>query len=295
MSYSIFQYYEESQTLDAPKLTLACLIGGVVALITGYLYALLAYVIPFPYVIFFLAVGLGMLLGLVARLLCRFLKIKGNRSRLIVLFVTLILTYYFHWVAYLMMLTPDSSLSASSYLGNIGWILSPDLSFFRLIGQLSEFGAWSIFGIIFSGVMLIMVWIAEMGVIVVAALKSGARGSIIPFSEQSNAWYRKMTLDDQFRFIASKKALEKEITANGVVGFIDELGQGLGNQHSRIHIYQDDNSNHQYLTLEKVTISNRDQGSEVRYPVIENLKITNQEAKSILAKHRNHKEKWEVF
>jgi len=71
-----------------------------------------------------------------------------------------------------------------------------------------------------------------------------------------------------------EKALEKEITANGVVGFIDELGQGLGNQHSRIHIYQDDNSNHQYLTLEKVTISNRDQGSEVRYPVIENLKIT---------------------
>jgi len=295
MANSSLQYYEESQEIDVGRLAIAFLVGAGVSLVLGYIYALLAYIIPFPYVTFFLAVGLGMALGLIARLLVRLLRIRGARSRILLLLGMIIMTYYFHWVAYLMALMPDSSLAIGSYLGNIGWIFSPDLSFFRIIVDLSTFGAWSMFGITFAGTMLILVWLIELGVIAITAWRSGTTTSIIPYSEQSDKWYEKITLEDQFRLVASRKSAEKIIIEEGVLGFIDGLGHGLGHMHSKIHIYQDEDSSDQYITLEKVTISNKGQGSELRNPVVDNLRISSQDARAILSKYRNRKEKFEVF
>lgn len=289
------KYYQEANDLNFNKLIAPVLVSLACAIILGFLYAVLVYFIPFPYVTFFMAIGLAMAIGFCSRLTLRFFKITGKKNHILLLIVMVFFTYYFHWVAYLILFFEEGGLSITGYIYSLPWMLFPDFSFFNAINLLATAGAWSMFGIIFSGIALVIVWILEFAIIAAIAIKTGLNSNVIPFSYKFNKWYPKFTLTDQFEHVASIKYIESQIKDTNVLDFINKLDQGQGFAFSRIHIYFNKQEHDQYLTFEKVNVESRGEGKTNVTPMVQHLRISTIEAESILQKHNNKLERFDLF
>jgi hypothetical protein len=94
-------FYQETNNLNLNKMLIPLGVGIVGSIILGFLYASLVYFIPFPYLTFFVAIGLAMAIGLSARLLIRIFRITGKKNRIrkeVLLFLVIWLTcpgYYY--------------------------------------------------------------------------------------------------------------------------------------------------------------------------------------------------------
>lgn len=289
------EFYQEANNVNLSKLLSPLVVNIVCAIILGFLYAVLVYFIPFPYVTFFIAIGLAMAIGLCARLILRLFKITGKKNRIFLVITMGVFTYYFHWVAYLILFFEEGGLGLSSYFYSLPWILFPDFSFFKAINLVATEGAWSMFGILFSGLALVVIWILEFAIISALAIKTGLNSNVIPFSYKFNTWYPKFTLTDQFEHIASIKYVENQIKETNVLDFVNKLEQGQGFAFSRVHIYFNKQEHDQYLTFEKVNVESRGEGKTNVSPMLHHLKISSMEAESILKKYDNKLERFDLF
>ncbi|MGK0315641.1 MAG: hypothetical protein ACI86M_001873 [Saprospiraceae bacterium] len=288
-------FYQETNNLNLNKMLIPLGVGIVGSIILGFLYASLVYFIPFPYLTFFVAIGLAMAIGLSARLLIRIFRITGKKNRILLVCIVVIFTYYFHWVAYLLLFFKEGGITLSGYLAHLSWILLPDFSFFSSINQLASDGAWSMFGILFAGIILVIVWMLELAIIFALAIRTGKNYSLIPFSAKFNSWYPKFTLSEQFEHIASVKYVEKQIQDANIIGFISNLNLGQGFAYTRIHIYFNKKEQHQYLTLEKVNIERRGKGKINVSPILQHLRISTLEAETILQNYIHSIERFDLF
>jgi hypothetical protein len=77
-----------------------------------------------------------------------------------------------------------------------------------------------------------------------------------------------------------------------VLKTIQELRQGNGLRHSKIHVYYLPDEEKQYLSIEKVFIEGQGKGKKNTVNVIDNYKIDKAVAKSILESYENKKERF---
>ncbi|MEL7426729.1 MAG: hypothetical protein AAFN81_27300, partial [Bacteroidota bacterium] len=165
--------YQESGKFNPTGLLLSILAFVLLSIVLGYVYVLIMMFIPLIYFNVLITIGLGILLGYLVRVSTKLSHNRNAKSRMILAAVLGLLVTYFMWVAYLLYIANGAVMpSISEYLSALPWIVTDPGSFFDLMSVINMMGAWSIFGLTFSGILLALVWLAEVLIIIGAPVLS---------------------------------------------------------------------------------------------------------------------------
>ncbi|MCB0516406.1 MAG: hypothetical protein R2798_03605 [Chitinophagales bacterium] len=285
-------FYQESGKTNLIREVVSYIICIGLALILGYFYAVIIILIPVVYINFFITIGFGIGLGLICKLLARFSHNRNKKSRIIQAVIIGFLANYFQWTAYILYVYNGATIpSIGTYLANLYWIVIPQ-NFIAAITEINRVGTWSVFGIVFNGSLLTAVWFFEFAIIMAVPIFTSIQANPYPYSELLQQWYHKYTLFKDFDAIPASNELISEL-ANDPLKTIDSLGKGTGLRHVKIHLFYLKDENKQYLTFEKIFMEGN--GKENSSIIIDNLQIDNSDAKQLLEKYENKRERINVI
>ncbi|MGB0838504.1 MAG: hypothetical protein ACPGXL_00115 [Chitinophagales bacterium] len=290
------KYYQESGAANHFNFGIGIALVLVTSLILGYIYALLVNLVPIIYLNVMIAIGFGIALSFCIRLITRLIKNRNKRNRIILTILAIIFFTYFQWVAFVGSLIAGAMLPPLEYLGLTTWITVPQ-EFFGIIGEIYKQGTWQLGlsdGIPMRELPLLSVWIVEIILIALPALKHLLDHTIHPFSEQQNKWYPKYILLKDFESMASSKIMEAQLNI-GALKALKQLEKGSATQHSKVHLYYLDEEQKHYLSIDRIFIEKRGEGKTNRTSIIENYCIDTENAKGILTEFKNNQERINVF
>ena len=142
-------YYEHSGNFSPVLLVLGALVASAVSLPLAWLYAYAIYYIPFIYINVVLTVGLAFAVGMIVVHVMRGAKVRnGVVFGAAALLVTAVV-FYGHWAVWLGIVSRASGFE----------IMASDMAqqpgaMWAAILEINATGAWSLFGIDFSGTAL---------------------------------------------------------------------------------------------------------------------------------------------
>lgn len=289
------KFYEASTDVNYIRLGVALFLSLLLSCCLGYLYSLFTYLVPLIYLSVLLAIGFGIVLHWSIRLIIRLSKIQSKTSRTILIIGTIFFSTYFAWVAFLSSAALGIYQTPFNYLTFLDWIFHPQ-DLFNLIYEVNKIGTWSIGvnGGPVNGSLLAIVWGLEFIAIAFSSLQLISSYPIFPFSENYNKWYTKFTLEDDFESLSSSSATITKLDT-GVLETLQNLDWGNGFNHSKIHLYYLEQETDQYLSIEKVMVTDRKKGTITKTPVVVNYRINNSDAKAIKNTFRITKERFDVL
>ncbi|MEL6835147.1 MAG: hypothetical protein AAFP77_19265 [Bacteroidota bacterium] len=286
--------YQESGKFNPTGLLLSILAFVLLSIVLGYVYVLIMMFIPLIYFNVLITIGLGILLGYLVRVSTKLSHNRNAKSRMILAAVLGLLVTYFMWVAYLLYIANGAVMpSISEYLSALPWIVTDPGSFFDLMSVINMMGAWSIFGLTFSGILLALVWLAEVLIIIGAPVLSVFGSDPYPYSEAMGKWYPKYTLSEEFAAVSAPTSLINDLQEDPVKT-IEELGMGTANYFSRIHVFYLPEEKDNYLTFEKVTVETGEESKEESTIILNNYRVDKATAAKILEVHKNKQIKMAV-
>lgn len=286
-------FYKESGVINPIGFSLASSIYLIAAIVIGYFYSALIVFIPLIYVNFFITVGLGILLGFIVRIAVRLSHNRNKKSQIIQALLLGLLLNYFQWVAYILYAYNESIPTFANYLGSLFWIFNPS-SFFGSIAEINRVGLWSMFGMTFNGFALTLIWIVEALIIIAGPTVGILTTKVYPFSELLNKWYTKYTLKYDFESVTGSNK-QVESLKNDPVQSIKAMGNGTAFRYTKVHVFYLKDEENQYLTFERVFIEGRGKGKKKSTITINNLRINNSAAETILQDFQNKRERWDII
>ena len=182
-------YYRHSGSFSPTLLVLGVLIALVGALLVAWIYAYAIYYIPFIYINVFLTAGFGFALGMISVHVMRGAKLRnGGFFGAVALLITAV-AFYGHWAASVGIVLRASDVDIMA----MDVALQPRAMWGTIL-DINEAGAWSIFGIDFSGIPLWVVWFLEAGIVFVLSIVIGQSMFVdVPFCEKCESWCKKHT------------------------------------------------------------------------------------------------------
>lgn len=286
-------YYQESGQVSVSKQIMSYVISIGLVLLLGYLYSVIMIFIPIVYLNFLITVGYALLLGLICRVLVRVSHTRNKNYQIIQAVVIGLLANYFQWTSYILYAYNGAIPNIELYFSHLHWIILPK-NFFTAIAEINKFGTWSIFGFTFNGIGLTAIWLIEFIIIMAGPIVAIVQTKVYPYSELLEKWYPKYTLFKDFESISAINKLIGELSSDPLKS-IDSLGKGTGLRHSKIHIFYLDDEDKQYLTFENIFIEGQGKGKKDCSIVINNFKIKKSDAKLILEKYENKRERTDVI
>ncbi len=286
-------FYQESGRYNALGVLISYIICVLLALILGYIYSVVIILIPIVYLNFILTIGLSLTLGLIVRFLVRITKNRNLKSKLLLALTFGLLTNYFQWAVYILYAYDGETPNFFYFLSNLYWIIIPE-NFIDIIIDINKFGLWSIFGIVFTGFGLTIIWLIEAFIIIAGPLVAIYKTKTYPFSELLNKWYPKYTLSKDFKSVSTVNKMIDDLQTEPLKS-IQELKYGTGLRHTKIHVFYLNDEENQYLTFENIYIEGRGKGRKNSDIIINNFMIDKITAKSLLDNFDNKKERIEVI
>ena len=286
-------FYQESGRIDPLKQSFSYIICIGLSLILGYIYSVIIIIIPIVYLNFLITVGFGTMLGLICRTLIRFSHNRNKKSQIIQAVIIGLLANYFQWTAYILFAYNDAIPSIGLYLENLEWIIIPK-NFFAALFEINRIGTWGMFGITFNGFALTFIWIIEFLIIITGPIIAVVKTKSYPYSEHLQKWYFKYTLFKDFESISTAKRFINEL-ASEPIRVIENLGNGSGLRHTKIHLFYLKDETKQYLTFERIFIEGQGKGKKNSTIVINNFMISKSDAEDLLNKFENKRERIKVI
>ncbi len=256
------------------------------SLFLGWLYSLTA-LIPIIYFNWFITIGFGFVMAISLQIMAKLLKIRERKTRLSLIIFSLIVTYYSHWIAYLLILGLQKIPTFFEFLNY--WIY-PNY-FFSNISELNRIGAWSIgvSGLFVKGYVLTIIWIVEALILFFIGITYTNKFPQNPFSETLNKWYPKFRLEYNFAAIYSNNKIISDLKDNGI-DLIFNMDRGLANKYTNISIFYLEGESKQYLSIDTISINTRNGSSKNLTPVLKPIEINTIEAKELMVKFGSKKE-----
>ena len=288
------KYYQPSEELNSLNLVNGLLILLAITMIIGYIYSLLIFVIPLVYLNFVIAVGLGVALSYCIRFIIRWVKIRDDRSRQILVVFGILFVSFFQWTAFVDSVLLERFPTPIEYIQSFQWIFAPQ-EYLLFIGEIYKYGTWGMIlsNFQFNGILLLAVWLVELIVIASPSIKLISNYDIFPFSEKLNKWYPKYTLIKDFKAMASKNSIEEKLDS-GVMEALNNLEEGSAVYHTRIQLFYLEGEENHYLNVNKVKIE-RGSNDESVTPLIKNYRIDSATANDIRRQFKMEKERFDIF
>ena len=287
------QYYVPSGKLSPIAYLLFSAAILIVFPLLGLIYSYAIWYIPIIYFNVIITIILGVVSGYIIKYMILYLgKVRNPQAAIGIGIIACLILYYFSWVVYVDLLInmEDSggqfTFFASSNVNvneTIDIALSPSVVF-SMMGLLYDWGSWGIFGITASGYMLALVWIGELFIITMIAVKNSYEVAKLPFCEFSNTWFKEEKVGP-FVYVSNRPDLIGKIENSDPASF-DELQFTKNDQrdHTLFKIY-DNKEGAIYLTAEshKARIKEGKLEFDIT-PFIESIQITDAMKQKLLEK-----------
>jgi hypothetical protein len=292
-------YYQESKKINLNGFVAAYIITLISAVFLGFIYSTILLINILPVVNIFIAIGLGLTLGILNRFINRITHNRNKKSQLIQASIIAILVILFRWINHIVFYSENGLISFSYYITNSTLIFKP-IIFVNQVRIIIKTGfEFYIFPAVLgemtmNGFILSLIYIFE--IIIVSILSIGAVfwTKIYPYSENLRKWYPKYTLTQDFESISTVNQLLVDMKGDALSA-IQGLGKGIANRHSKIHLFFEKNEEKQYLTVEKIFIESNGKGKKRSKIIINNLIIDTKTATSIMDNFRHKRERTEII
>lgn len=284
-------FYQESGKYNAVKNTVAYAVGIPLVLVLAYFYAFFVGIIPIIYLNVLLTIGFGVVLGFITVIFNKLSHNRNKKSRIIFAAIISLIASYGQFTAFIIRLYLGSETSLLNYALNLDWFIHPS-DFIELISEVNKVGAWSIFGVMFTGIQLTVVWIIEILILIIIPVALVFRKETKPYSEFNGKWYPKYVLFNDFESIAAVSVLLKDLKESPVQA-IKNLEKGHAMRSSKIYLFFMKEEEKQYITFENhyVDTDNKNQTDIV----INNFMINRASADAIMKEFETKQEKFDLL
>lgn len=266
METNSLKFYEESGIAPVPNLILSFLISSVIVTFFSFYYSLLVTYMPFIYINIIITIVYGYLIALIANQTLTLLKIRNKKKAVQFSLLIALVANYGQWISYMYVLSdesigifPDLSLYFQLYI-------RPDF-LIQNLAYWSENGAWEIFGATIKGFTIWGVWIAEIAIITFTAYYTMSKNGIIPFSESSNQWYTKYTIDVDFEPIKLRAEFIEAYSKNPIKA-IKSIEKGSPTRYAHVHIYKTKRDGRSLVSIDNILVTESGKGKKDREEII---------------------------
>ncbi|QNK61039.1 hypothetical protein H7F33_10610 [Pedobacter sp. PAMC26386] len=278
-------YYEPSGKVPFKGLIISLLIGISLTIGLSILYIALQWFIPFIYLNFFIAVGLGFGVTLSLFIAIGAGKIRNTKYAYFLATLCGLLAWYAQWALFVSLLS-----EANGSIGGGMWVRSsfnlngfwyifthPQLLFQSLI-TLNEVGTFTLKHAPVTGILLWIVWIIEALIIIFIPILTSSFGkTTIPFSEQNDSWMNSRLFDGKIKTIADKETLIAELKTGNFKTIKDYLTEdNIGDNYATVSIYESPGDPISFLTVTNIshTLDKKGQPQKKQDIVVEYFKTT---------------------
>lgn len=273
-------FYQESGKINPLRFVMAFISCIIITFILGYVYSIITVIMPIIYFNILFTLGFSFLLIWLAKLFIRIAHIRNKKVRIIFTFAIGFLACYFQWTTYITFAIIGEVPNAGIYLSHFYLFLNP-VTFFTLIAEMIRVGMWSIFGEVFNGAGLAVVWIIEAVLIMGIPVFAITNSMPVPYSELLGKWYKKFILKYDFEYFFSTKDIISDLK-NNPLQTLQNLGKGSGNQHVKIYLFYLKDEERDYLSFESVSYSGSKKNKRNSTFLINNFTITKSDADLIM-------------
>lgn len=280
-------YYTPDPNTPIVNKVICLLLGVVFVFFLAFVHGIITAVNPIIYLGIVATVGFGLVFGVGYRILSKIAKVRDKKFIIYSATALILVGMYFSWSAYLSYLLVEFEHIFSFYLNSFGGLINIGV-YSEIVMSILGTGAWEVFDIPISGVVLGVIWLAEIAIVVYVAFKILNSYTPGPFSERRNKWYTKYRLHDEYQSLPLLKGFS-EIEGANVSEKIRNLDKGRSTRFGRISIFYMEHAPQGYLLYENMGRDSKGKKIEAT-TAIDYLSISTAEAKQIIDNFYGKKE-----
>ena len=266
METNSLKFYEESGIAPVPNLVLSFLIGIVIVTFFSFYYSLLVTYMPFIYLNLIITIIYGYLIALIADQLFSIFKIRNRKKAIFVAILIALVGNYSQWVSYMYIISTENIRLFPDLIYYFELYIRPDY-LIENMGYLAENGAWEMFGVTIKGFILWGIWIAETLLIMFTVYYAASNKGTIPFSESSNQWYSKYTIDVDFEPIKLRAQFIEAYSKNPLEA-IKSLEKGNATRYAHVHIYKTKRDGRSLVSIDNLLVTERGKGKKEKEEIV---------------------------
>jgi len=277
-------YYKPSGKIPLKGIFISLIAAFAITVILSIIYIALQWFIPFIYINFFIAAGLGFGVGGGVFIAIGSGKIRNTKYECVLAVLCGLLAWYCQWALFVSLM-----YEATGSMGGGMWVRSsfnlsgfwsvlthPELLFQAML-SLNDVGTFTLKKNTVSGTLLWVVWVIEALIIIGAPVLFSLSGrSTSPFSEQNDQWMEERDVEGKLKTVTDPDQI-KELNTGNLKSLKDFLpADDLSNDYATLRIYESPGDPVSYISVTNISHKADKKGSlkKETKTVIEYLRIT---------------------
>lgn len=255
-------YYKPSGKIPVKGIFISVVTALVLTVILSILYIALQWFIPFIYLNFFIAVGLGLGVGGSVFIAIGLGKIRNRQYDRLLAVSSGLLAWYSQWALFVsLMYEAEGSMAGgmwvrSSFNLTGFWhvFTHPDVLFQAML-NLNDAGTFTLKHNIVSGTLLWVVWVIEALIIIAVPVVFSMSGrATTPFSEQNDQWMEERDMEEKLKTVADPDQMIAELSTGNLKSLKDFLSaDDLQNDYSTLRVYESPGDPVKYISITNVS------------------------------------------
>jgi len=278
-------YYKPSGKIPVKGIFISLIMAFVITVILSIIYIALQWFIPFIYLNFFIAAGLGFGVGGGVFIAIGSGKIRNTKYECVLAVLCGLLAWYCQWALFVSLMSEAEGsmgggmwVRSSFNLSGFWSVLTHPKVLFQAMLSLNDVGTFTLKQNTVSGMLLWVVWVIEALIIIGAPILFSLSGrSTSPFSEQNDQWMEERDVEEKLKTVNDPDQMIKELNTGNLKSLKDFLpADDLSNDYATVRIYESPSDPVSYISVTNIS-HKADKKGELKKEtktVIEYLKIT---------------------
>jgi hypothetical protein len=255
-------YYKPSGKIPVKGIFISMITAFVITVILSIIYIALQWFIPFVYLNFFIAAGLGFGIGAGVFIAIGAGKIRNTKYEYMLAALCGLLGWYSQWALFVSLMSEAEGsmgggmwLRSSFNLTGFWYILTHPEILFQAMLSLNDAGTFSLKHNTVSGTFLWVIWGLEALIIIgVPMLFSMSGKSTSPFSEQNDEWMEQRDVEGKLKTIADPDQMIEELHTGNLKSLKDFLpADDLSNDYATLRVYESPGDPVSYISVTNIS------------------------------------------
>lgn len=251
-------YYKPSGKIPVKGVFISLITAFVITVILSIIYIALQWFIPFIYLNFFIAAGLGFGLGGGVFIAIGAGKIRNAKYEFVLAVLCGILAWYCQWSLFVSLMSESEGsmgggmwVRSSFNLTGFSYIFTHPNILFQSMLSLNDAGTFSLKHNIVSGTLLWVVWVIESLIIIGLPMLFALSGrSTTPFSEQNGQWMEERDMEGKLKIVTDPEQIIRHLNTGNLISLKDyPPADDLSDDYSSLRIYESPGDPVSYISV----------------------------------------------
>jgi hypothetical protein len=255
-------YYKPSGKIPVKGIFISMITAFIITVILSIIYIALQWFIPFVYLNFFIAAGLGFGIGGGVFIAIGSGKIRNTKYECVLAALCGLLGWYCQWALFVSLMSEAEGsigggmwVRSSFNLTGFWYMLTHPEILFQAMLSLNDAGTFSLKHNTVSGTLLWVVWVFEALIIIGAPILFSLSGrSTSPFSEQNDQWMEERDVEGKLKTVTDPDQTIAELSTCNFNSLNDFLpADDLSNDYATLRIYESPGDPVSYISVTNIS------------------------------------------